>query len=110
MPISVWVCDESRQRLASLDDVRHLVPPSPPPGWYEPLAGPQDRHRFPMLSHVDRYGLTIFNRMQMATLVEELLAIQPDLQGTALSTARALRVLIEAHAKGPHRYLCFVGD
>jgi len=62
-----------------------------------------------MLSHVDRHGHTIFNRMQMSILVEELLAIQPDLDGTALSTARALRVLIEAHARDPHWYLWFVG-
>jgi hypothetical protein len=110
VPISVWVCDERRQRLASLDDVRHLVPPPLPPGWYEPLVGPQDRYRFPMLSHVDRYGHTIFSRMQMSTLVEELEAIQPGLDGTALGTARALRVLIEAHASQPHRYLWFVGD
>jgi len=47
-----------------------------------------------MLAHVDPYGDTIFNRMQMSTLVEELLVIQPNLDGTALSTARALCVLI----------------
>jgi hypothetical protein len=63
-----------------------------------------------MLAHVDRYGHTVFNRMQMSTLVEELLAIEPDLDGTALSTARALRILIETHASMPHRYLWFVGD
>jgi hypothetical protein len=63
-----------------------------------------------MLSHVDPYGHTIFNRLQMSTLVEELLAAEPDLNGTALSTARALRVLIAAHASTPHRYLWFVGD
>jgi hypothetical protein len=48
--------------------------------------------------------------MQMSTQVEELAAIQPDLNGTALSTARALRVLRAAHASTPHRYLWFVGD
>ena len=63
-----------------------------------------------MLSHVDPYGRTIFNRMQMSALIEELAAIQPGLNGTALSTARALHVLITAHANTPHRYLWFIGD
>jgi hypothetical protein len=76
VPIIVWVCDEGQQRLASLHDVRHLVPPPLPPGWYEPLVGLHARDRFPMLSHVDRYGHTVFNRIQMSTLVEELLAIE----------------------------------
>ena len=110
VPISVWVCDERQQRLASLGDVLHLVPPPRPSGWYDPLVGVQDRHRFPMLAHVDPYGDTIFNRAQMSALVEELETIQPDLDGEALSTARALRVLIEAHASSPHRYLWFIGD
>jgi hypothetical protein len=48
--------------------------------------------------------------MQMSALVEELRATEPDLSCTALSTARALRVLIAAHASTPHRYLWFVGD
>ncbi len=63
-----------------------------------------------MLAHVDPYGDTIFNRAQMSALVEELATIQPDLDGEALSTARALRVLIKAHGRQPHRYLWFIGD
>jgi hypothetical protein len=63
-----------------------------------------------MLSHVDRYGHTIFNRIQVSTVVEELLAIQPYLDGTALGTARSLRLLIEVYVSVPHRYLWFIGD
>ncbi|WP_433615924.1 hypothetical protein ACQP2P_13150 [Dactylosporangium sp. CA-139114] len=110
MPISVWVCDERHQRLASLRDVLHLVPPPLPPGWYEPFVGPADHHRFPMLAHVDPYGNTIFNRTQMSAVLEELATIQPELDGVALSTARALGVLIATHGHRPHRYLWFIGD
>lgn len=110
MPISVWICDETQQRLASLQDVLHLVPPPQPSGWYEPLVGLQDRQSFPMLAHIDPYGDTIFNRAQMSTLLEELATIRPELDGVALSTARAISVLVEAHARRPHRYLWFVGD
>jgi hypothetical protein len=110
VPISVWVCDERQQRLASLQDVLHLVPPPLPPGWYEPLVGLQDRRRFPMLAHIDPQGHTIFNRAQMSMLLEELATILPDLDGVALSTARGMRILVEAHGSKPHRYLWFVGD
>ncbi len=63
-----------------------------------------------MLAHVDPYGDTIFNRAQMSTLLEELATILPELDGVALSTARAIRVLVAAHAHKPHRYLWFIGD
>jgi hypothetical protein len=110
VPISVWVRDESQRRLASLHDVVHLVPPPLPPGWYEPLASLQDRYTFPMLAHVDPHGNTVFNRSQMSTLLEELARLEPQLAGLALSTARALRVLIGTYAGRPHRYLWFIGD
>src|SRR5687768_2445734 len=62
VPISVWICNERQERLASLPDVQHLVPPPPPTGWYEPLVGRHDHQRFPMLAYVDPYGNTTFNR------------------------------------------------
>ena len=65
---------------------------------------------FPMLAHVDPYGDTIFNRAQMSELAGELTTIQADLDGEALSTARALCILIAAHGSAPHRYLWFIGD
>jgi hypothetical protein len=110
VPISVWIKDERHQRLASLRDVLHLVPPPLPPGWYDPFAGSADRHRFPMLAYVDPYGNTVFNRTQMSAVLEDLATIQLELDGVALTTARALGVLIATYGDQPHRYLWFIGD
>ncbi|WP_204015038.1 hypothetical protein [Virgisporangium aurantiacum] len=46
----------------------------------------------------------------MSAILEELATIQPELNGMALSTARALAVLASAHGDRPHRYLWFIGD
>lgn len=63
-----------------------------------------------MLALVDPCGNTIFNRTQMSAVLEELATIEPALDGVALSTARALGVLITSHGHRPHRYLWFIGD
>ncbi|WP_203931188.1 hypothetical protein [Virgisporangium ochraceum] len=46
----------------------------------------------------------------MSAVLQELATIQPELDGVALGTARALRVLIATYGDRPHRYLWFIGD
>lgn len=108
--ISIQVRTEWGVLIASLDDVAHSLTDDPDPL----LAGelPHDRHRFPMVGHVDPVGNTIFNRRQTAAVLEELqLLAREDRHKTSWAArARAVEILVAAHMRRPHTYLWFVGD
>lgn len=96
--------------IATLDDVSPSLTDDPDPL----LAGelPHDRHRFPMVGHVDPVGNTIFNRRQAAAVLEELqlLAHEDHHKTSWAARARAVEILVAAHMRRPHTYLWFVGD
>ncbi|HEY8728482.1 MAG TPA: hypothetical protein VIL94_02790, partial [Acidothermaceae bacterium] len=64
MPISVQVRKESGIVVVALD-----VPYDAPSG--------VDAERFPLLSGVDPYGDTVFNRLQMSRLMDEVHQLMP---------------------------------
>ena len=110
VPISVQVRDEKGVWLADLGDVRDLVP-SFPSDVGSALPGIGERESYPLLGHVDPFGETCFNQLQVSTLLAELdhlAATKPNADRKAL--AGAVRVLVATHMSRPHRYLWFIGD
>lgn len=106
---------------------------------FSQIVGPGKRDEFPLLTHLDPYGNTIFNRFQVETLQRELdvvagligdvgVSAAANILGTHEDNGRlgdAARAEVEAGLPGliekldelcalslkrPHRYLWFVGD
>jgi hypothetical protein len=99
----VSVRDEKGARLAETGR---------PTGSMTPLAKATDAATFPMLSSIDPYGRTIFNRIQMMRVTEEVRRL---IQATELTSEDRsyLEKILEFCALGTgklHRYLWFVGD
>jgi hypothetical protein len=71
------------------------------------LPGCDERERYPLLGHIDRYGNTCFNGLQSQTLLEELERRQAEEpSGDQQALLQALRVLVAAKTNKPHQYLC----
>jgi hypothetical protein len=101
MAVSVVLRNYSGETLASL------------PCAYMPLTSVADREMYPILGHVDPYGRTIYNRLQMQTLVEELDRIRAagsDLDAERLAVIDGLRELCVKGLHRPHTLLWFLGD
>ncbi|MGS2648784.1 hypothetical protein [Streptosporangium sp. LJ11] len=69
-----------------------------------------DRSAFPMLGHIDPYDDTMFNSLQVRTLVEELDRLPNDhpLNSSDCSDLKALCELVVGRIH--HRQLWFIGD
>jgi hypothetical protein len=98
--ISVVLKDEAGKVLA-----RMLRP-------YVPLVSGGDLLEYPMLSHIDPYGNTIYNRGQMRTLRTELgrFTDSVELSGESSEMVQQLLAICAKGLERPHRYLWFVGD
>lgn len=99
----VSVRDEQGARLAETGR---------PTGRMTPLAKAADAATFPMLSGIDPYGTTIFNRIQMMRVTEEIRRL---IQATEFTPEDRsfLEEILEFCALGTaklHRYLWFMGD
>jgi len=98
MAITIEVRTESKLRVAT----------SPHP--YLLWQHARDLDGFPMLSSVDPYGDTIFNRQQVERVVEELATLSSgELSAAERSSLVELRGLCDETLLRPHRYLWFVG-
>jgi hypothetical protein len=74
------------------------------------LARPDDP-RFTCLRFVDPYGDTVFNRLQVGPLLEDLHLIRDSSEMHQYEAAiRKIEELIERCQKEPHLYIRFVGD
>ena len=104
----------------------------------QPIVTWPNRSSFPMLAHIDPFGHTVFNRPQVRTLQDEILAILDacardgvlqtarsigadqadestgvpgwDLERDVVGLLQSLRMACEAAAARQHRYLWFFGD
>jgi hypothetical protein len=75
------------------------------------LIGSPDQIAFPMLASIDRYGDTVFNRMQIDRFLtewESLFANATTLEEKTL--LQAVKALGEASRDDVHQYLVFIGD
>lgn len=66
-----------------------------------------DLSKFVLLRYLDPYGDTIFNRVQIQALIEDLLRLKSQYQVTALDEVIALA---EQCKQEIHAYLVFYGD
>lgn len=74
------------------------------------LAG-LDRDAYRYLPYVDPYGVTVFNRVQMAVVIPELERLRRALGSLPLGrTVDAITALAERCRDGVHSYLEFEGD
>jgi len=82
------------------------------PRYHGELVPFSERASFPLLAHIDPYGDTIFNGLQMESLSTELKRLLDS--GSDPDEKRDFIVsLIDMCAEGvrrPHRYLWFIGD
>jgi len=67
--------------------------------------------RFTCLRFVDPYGDTLFNRLQVQLLLEDLRVLETLAQSYEQQNAiQRIRALVEECQKEPHLYLKFTGD
>ena len=103
VPISVYVRQESGEQVPGEIDQ---------PLAYAPLLSRDDRpEEFPMLAHVDPYGTTVLNALQVRVLLEELDAIRArHLDEESRCAIDSLTYLCHLATGRPHRFLWFLGD
>lgn len=97
VPISVQVRKESGVVVVALD-----LPYDAPSG--------VDAERFPLLSAVDPYGDTIFNRLQMSRLMDEVRELMPRATSEQQRMLTALSLACQRCESSVHQYLWFIGD
>jgi len=95
--------DEFGGRIESIIDPQNLLPSL--------LPSDQDRAAYPMLSGIDLYGDTIFNRLQIPRFLSEL----ADLASNARTDddrklVLEIEMLARRCADNLHTYLKFIGD
>lgn len=72
----------------------------------EATSGPA----FPLLGGVDEYGLTIFNALQVAQVLDEAATAGATSTGELAQLIAELRSATDVVLAGPHRYLVFIGN
>lgn len=75
------------------------------------LLPPPESREFRCLNRVDWYGDTVFNRMQMADVVDELQRIRKNVSAPAEEELidKLTRLAVRGQTE-PHLYLKFYGD
>ena len=72
---------------------------------------PSEDSSYRLLCYIDPYGNTIFNQLQMSTFLFEWENIKNNAKTPDEITAwLKIKQLAERCKKGPHLYLCFIGD
>jgi hypothetical protein len=77
---------------------------------FDPVLLGIDRAAYPILGHLDPYGDTILNRMQVRTLLEELDRLGPDNRVMPAQFRASMVELCEKCLARPHRFLWFIGE
>jgi hypothetical protein len=77
---------------------------------FDPVLAGVDRAAFPILGHLDPYGDTVLNRMQVETLLKEISQIRLDHSIIPVQFVEPLVGLCERCLSRPHRFLWFVGE
>lgn len=77
---------------------------------FDPVLSGVDRKRYPILGHLDPYGDTVLNRLQVQSLLEELSEVRSDPEIVSAEFADTLVLLCHKCLQRPHRFLRFVGE
>jgi hypothetical protein len=102
MGLCVALQTESGKQIEFVSDEKNLL---------DKLIGFPDANAFPMLASIDRYGDTVFNRVQMDRFLAEwktLFSSANTPEETAL--LNAIKDLAEKSIREVHLYLVFIGD
>ena len=80
-------------------------------GVYVPSKRSVFPQQYPLLSGIDPYGDTIFNRQQCERLIREAeVLIAADITDEERQSLVELAGMFTLHMRRPHRYLWFSGD
>ncbi|SDT33035.1 hypothetical protein SAMN05428941_2489 [Streptomyces sp. 2114.2] len=77
---------------------------------FDPVLSGVDRKRYPILGHLDPYGDTVLNRLQVESLVEEISEVRTNQEIISSEFADKLVALCRECLLRPHRFLWFVGE
>jgi hypothetical protein len=77
---------------------------------FDPVLSGVDRKTYPILGHLDPYGDTVLNRLQVETLLEELSEVRSNPEIVSAEFADTLVMLCHECLQRPHRFLRFVGE
>ncbi|WP_143660338.1 hypothetical protein [Streptomyces sp. t99] len=78
-------------------------------GGINPLLQGVDRERFPLLGHIDPYGETIFNSLQVRSLMKELSSWSPGIADIEVPVGQLVEYC-KCVLADTHRYLWIFGD
>lgn len=92
---------------SSRDEVLASLAASPE---FDPVLLGIDRVAYPILGHIDPYGDTILNRMQVRTLMEEIDRLGSGEKLIPADLRVALIGLCKECIAHPHRFTWFIGE
>lgn len=77
---------------------------------FDPVLAGIDRTIYPILGHIDPYGDTVLNGMQVETLLTEISRLRPE--GTVIPDqfADELIELCRKCLTRPHQFIWFIGE
>ena len=77
---------------------------------FDPVLLGIDRVAYPILGHLDPYGDTILNRMQVRTLLDEIDRLGSDAKLIPPQFQESIVELCKKCLAKPHRFLWFIGE
>lgn len=77
---------------------------------FDPVLFGVDRTEYPILGHIDPYGDTILNEMQVRSLLKEIARLGPGDKLVPVQFRASLVDLCEKSLVHPHRFLWFIGE
>jgi len=77
---------------------------------FDPVLMGVDRQKYPMLGHLDPYGDTVLNRLQVESLLKEISEVRCNPEIVSAEFADKLVALCRECLHRAHRFLWFVGD
>jgi hypothetical protein len=102
MGLCIALKNESGEQVDLIPDEKNLL---------ARLIDSPDVKAFPMLASIDKYGDTIFNRMQIERFLTEWETLfSKAVTAEEKTLLKAVKNLGEASLHGVHQYLVFIGD
>lgn len=77
---------------------------------FDPVLLGIDRDAYPILGHLDPYGDTILNRIQVRSLLGEISRLGPEDKLVPVQFRESLVALCEKCLAHPHQFLWFIGE
>jgi hypothetical protein len=77
---------------------------------FDPVLAGIDRMAYPILGHIDPYGDTVLNSMQVETLLTEITRLLPESSVIPDRFANALIQICRKCLSRPHQFIWFVGE